>query len=77
MHDEAEVVLLKNLQARLDEALQELGEGEVLVVLSKEGEDHPKTRDKKKNLVVDGENRLYFHWWIDPPLRLGVYRRTA
>ena len=28
-------------------------------------------------LVVEGENRLYFHWWIDPPLKVGVYRKRT
>jgi hypothetical protein len=55
-------------------AVADLDEGEVLVVENQEGEDYPKTRDTKKNVVVDGENRLYFYWRIDPPLRLGVYR---
>lgn len=77
VQDEAEEGLLKALQERLEEALRELGEGEVLVVQSREGEDYPKTRDKKKNVIVDGENRLYFYWWVDPPLRLGVYRKIG
>jgi hypothetical protein len=28
-------------------------------------------------VVVDGENRLYFFWRVDPPLRLGVYRKKS
>lgn len=77
VHDHAEVALLKALDAGVAQAIAELGHGDVLVVESREGEDYPKTRDTKKNVVVDGENRLYFYWRIDPPLRLGVYRQKA
>ena len=58
-------------------AVAALEEGEVLVVESREGEDHPKTRDRKKNVVVDGGNRLYFYWRVEPPLRLGRYRKKG
>lgn len=77
VHDHAEAALLKALEEGVEEALAGLGDGEVLVVESREGEDYPKTRDRKKNLVVDGGNRLYFHWRVEPPLRLGVYRRRT
>jgi len=77
VHDEAEAALLDSLKEKLDGLLGGLEEGSVLVVESREGEDYPKTKDKKKNIVVEGENRLYFHWWIDPPLRLGIYRKTG
>lgn len=75
VHDEAEGKLLAKLESALQGLVAGLGDGEVLVVESREGEDHPKTRDKKKNVIVDGENRLYFHWWVDPPLRMGIYRK--
>ncbi len=75
VHDEAEGDLLDALNAQVMAAVAELGEGEVLVVESKEGADYPKTRDTKKKVVVDGENRLYFYWSVDPPLRVGVYRK--
>lgn len=77
VHDHAEAELLAKLEEELESLLSGLGEGEVLVVESREGEDHPKTRDKKKNVVVDAENRLYFYWWVDPPLRMGVYRKKS
>ncbi len=77
VHDHAEDALLKQLEKGLDDLLKGLGEGQVLVVESPEGEGHPKTRDKKKNVVVDGQNRLYFYWWVDPPLRVGVYRKKG
>lgn len=77
VHDHAEAALLKDLDSQIEEVQASLAEGEVLVVESREGEDYPKTQDKKKNVVVEGENRLYFYWRIDPPLRLGIYQRRV
>lgn len=77
VHDHAEEALLTALEDGVKAALAGLKEGEVLLVESREGEDYPKTRDKKKNVVVDGENRFYFFWRIEPPLRLGLYRKKA
>jgi hypothetical protein len=77
VHDQAEDALLKALEGAVQEALAELGDRDVVVVESREGEDYPKTRDRKKNVVVDGENRLYFYWRVEPPLRLGIYRRKG
>ena len=77
VQDVAEEALLEELEAGLQETLTSLGDGEILVVESMEGADHPKTRDKKKNIIVDGENRLYFHWRIEPPLKMGLYRKKA
>lgn len=77
VHDAAEDALLKALDAEIGEALAALEQGQILVVESREGADHPKTRDRKQNVVVDGENRLYFYWRIEPALRLGVYRKKA
>jgi hypothetical protein len=74
VHDQAEQDLLTALEAGVADAVAALGESEVLVLENQEGEDYPKTRDTKKKVVVDGENRLYFYWRVDPPLRLGVYR---
>jgi hypothetical protein len=75
VHDHAEEALLTALEEGVKEALASLGEGEILLVESREGEDYPKTRDRKKNVVIEGENRMYFFWRIEPPLRLGVYRK--
>ncbi len=77
VQDEVEEDLLDALKEKLDELLADLAEDQVLVVESTEADDYPKTRDKKKNVVVDGENRLYFYWWVDPPLRMGVYRKKG
>lgn len=72
--DEAEQALLASLEARLDALAAEVGPGHVLLIESQAGQDYPKTRDRTETRVVGYENRLYFHWWIDPPLRIGIYR---
>jgi len=77
VHDQAEDELLKALDAAVREALAGLSDGNVVVVESREGTDYPKTRDRKKNVVVDGVNRLYFYWRVEPPLRLGIYRKKG
>ena len=77
VHDAAEEALLAALEVGVNEAVAGLGTGEVLLLESREGEDYPKTRDRKKNVVVDGGNRLYFYWRIEPPLRLGLYRKKV
>jgi hypothetical protein len=38
------------------------------------GRDQPKPRQKITNVVVKGENRMHFHYVIDPPLRISLYR---
>lgn len=77
VQDEAEQTLMEALEERVAEAEAGLDEGDVLVLESQEGEDYPKTRDRKKKVIEEGENRLYFYWWVEPPLRLGVYRKTG
>lgn len=74
---EAEQALLDDLLEQLQEIVDGLGEDEVVVVESEQGVDWPKTRQDQKNVIVEGENRLYFHVRVDPPLRVGVYRKGA
>lgn len=74
VQDEAEQELLADLLEQLT-ALEEAGEDEALVVESEQGKDWPKSRHEQKNVIVEGENRLYFHLRVEPPLRVGVYRR--
>ena len=77
VQSEAEAELLRDLASRVEALMAQLEEGEVLVVENEQGVDYPKVRDRKQGIIVDGENRLYFHWRVDPPLRLGIYRRRA
>ena len=74
---EAEERMLASLEEQLNQALAELGEGELLLVESEAGKDYPKTRERTTTQVIKGQNRLYFEWTIDPPLKLGVYRRRT
>ena len=60
-----------------DETEQVLLEDEALVVENESGKDYPKTRHASKVVVEKGENRLHFTAWVEPPLRLARYRRTA
>lgn len=76
VQDEAETELLDRLEARLREVEEGLGEGEVLVI-ENTADDYPKTREKRRDVVEEGTNRLEFHWRVEPPLRVGVYRRDA
>ena len=73
---EAEAAMLDDLEGSVRDLEAGLGEHEVLVVENEQGKDYPKTKHRTQNVVVDGENRLYFHHWIEPPLRLGVYRKS-
>lgn len=75
VQDEAEARLLDQLLAQLRGLEEGLGDDELLVVESEQGKDWPKTRQDQKNVVVEGENRFYFHIRVEPPLRVGVYRR--
>jgi hypothetical protein len=74
VQSDAEALLLERLRASIDACLHDLAEGEVAVVVNQPGVDWPKTRERRKDVIVDGENRFHFHWRVDPPLRLSVYR---
>jgi hypothetical protein len=77
VQDQAEQDLLRALESKLSETLGALGDGEVVLIESEQGNDYPKTRDDKKTVAVEGENRLYFTWRVEPPLRVGIYRKGA
>jgi len=72
---DAERALLANLETALTKQAAKLASGEVLVVLN-ERTDWPKTREQREAVIVDGENRFHFRWWVDPPLRVGAYRQS-
>ena len=75
VQDEVETRVLAELRGRLDEVHASLGADEVLVIESEQGQDYPKTRSQQRSAVIDGENRVHFTVRIEPPLRVGVYRR--
>ena len=72
---EVESALLQDLLRQLEDIEAGAGDGSVALVENALGQEHPKLRDSTKTLVVDGENRLRFTYTVDPPLRVGVYRR--
>ena len=72
--NEVEQATLDDLRAQLAELEKNAGDA-VCVIESQAGVDYPKTTDRTDNLVVAGENRLYFKYRIEPPLRIGVYRK--
>jgi len=74
VQDEVESVMLDNLLTQLSDLHEGLDEGQLLFIESEKGKDYPKTKTRQKNVVVEGENRLYFYSSIDPALRVGVYR---
>jgi hypothetical protein len=75
VQDHTEEVLLKKLEAQIEALRGALGEGQFLVVENEQGHDWPKTKQKTTNVVVEGENRLHFHYSVAPPLRVTVRRR--
>lgn len=74
---EVQDALLADLEAQLRAVEAGLQQDEVLFVESERGVDEPRAHEKRKDVIVDGVNRLYFIWWVDPPLRVGVYRKRA
>ncbi len=74
VQDEVESAMLERLLDQLLSLDGELAENEFVVVESEPGQDYPKTRTRQKNVVVEGENRLYFYSSVSPPLKVAVFR---
>ncbi len=68
----AERDLLRNLERALAEWVARLEPGQVLVVRNGR-DDWPKTRERREAVIVEGENRFHFHWWVDPPLKVAIH----
>lgn len=77
VQDETQQRLLDEMEAELRALEAKLDEGEVLVVENEQGVDYPKAKDVRKNVIVEGENRLHFSARVEPPLRIGVYRKEG
>lgn len=77
VQDATEQDLLEQLESRIREIEAEMGDDELLRVESEQGKDYPKTRHSTRTVVVQGENRLHFQGWVEPPLRLARYRRRG
>ena len=77
VQSEVEGEVLERLEAQLGEVAEHLAEGEVVVVENEAGVDYPKLRERREKLAVEGQNRLRFHRWVDPPLTVGIFRRRG
>ena len=69
---DAERTLLADLEGKLRDWASRLEPGQLLIVKN-DRSDWPKTRERREAVIVEGENRFHFHWWVDPPLRVGIY----
>ncbi len=76
VQDEAEVELLETLTAAIRAFEAELGPDEILLIESEKGVDYPKTTDAKKTLGQGTGSPLHFYWRVDPPLRVGRYKKA-
>jgi hypothetical protein len=74
VQNKAEETLLHSLQEQLLAVAACVGDG-VLLVESEQGNDYPKTRHTQSNRLVEGMNRAFFRFTVEPPLRVAVYRR--
>ena len=72
----AEGELLDRMAEKLVALQAGLAEGRVILIESDPRRDYPKTRDRKRTVVMEGENRLHFHWRVEPPLRVAVYEKV-
>jgi hypothetical protein len=77
VQDHTEQLLLDRLESRLLELEAGLEPDCVVVIENKGGPEYPKTRQRTRNVVVDGENRLHFLYTVAPGLRAGVYRKRG
>lgn len=77
VQDETEQQLLERLKEKLLGLDRGLAAGELLVVENEQGNDWPKTRQQTSNVVVQGENRLYFKYSVAPAMRVTVWRRPS
>lgn len=70
---EVETSLLKQVEEQVRALEAGLPADQVLVVQSRRGVVEARAHEKKIDVIVDGENRLYFKWWMDPGLHMGVF----
>lgn len=77
VQDHTEQLLLDRLESLLLELEASLEAHCIVVVDNGDGRDWPKARQRIRNVVIDGENRLHFEYTVSPPLRIAAYRRRA
>ncbi len=74
---EAERVVLDDLEAQLDALVEGVGEGGMVMVESEPGQDYPKMKEIRSNVIVDGKNKFHFRRYVEPPLKVRVYAKRA
>lgn len=74
VQNDTEQALLDALAAKVNEQLERLPEGGILLVENESGRDYPRTHQETKNVVERGENRLRFEYTVGPALRVALYR---
>jgi hypothetical protein len=74
---DVEDAVLADLLKQVESVAAEAGEGSVLLIENEVGKDQAKTRGTQATKVVATENRLFFTYTIDPPLRIGIHRKKG
>lgn len=75
VQSETEQLLLDRLLEESRAAVARLPEGGIAIVENERGgRDQPKPKQKISNVVERGENKLHFHYSVEPPLRVALYR---
>jgi hypothetical protein len=72
-----EHAVLHSLEEQVLDLERDQGPHGLLVIENEQGRDMPKTKGSQRVLVEAGENRTHFQFTIEPPLRLGIYRRRG
>ena len=73
----AEHEALYHLEKQVLDLEEQIGAHAVLLVENATGPNAPKTCSHQRALVEEGENRLHFTFTVEPPLRVGIYRRRS
>jgi hypothetical protein len=75
VQSETEQLLLDRLLEEVRSAVARLPEGGIAIVENERGgRDQPKPQQKISNVIERGENKLHFHYSVEPPLRVALYR---
>ena len=74
VQNDTEQALLDALAAKVEEQLERLPDGGILVVENENGRDYPRTQQTTKKVVERGENKMLFAYSMHPPLRVALYR---
>ena len=77
VQSEVEARLLAKLLADVKAIESDAGSDAILLVENESGVDYPRLHSTQRTIVVGFENRLYFTFKVDPPLRISVYRRKS